>query len=95
LGKGQGHEDGECDVARRVCEYDLDETLMGAECLVRAGAGAGAGAEFSWCAFGVGSGTRTPCLLGLGTNVEHEGHVCSASATVPLDTSADQLGFKV
>ena len=44
LGKGQGHEHGECDAAsRRVSEYDLDEVLVGAECSPRAGAGAGRG----------------------------------------------------
>ena len=42
-GQEQGHEHGECDVARRVCEYDLDAVLVGAECSPRAGAGAGRG----------------------------------------------------
>jgi hypothetical protein len=28
LGKGQGHEHGRCDVARHICEHDLDEILM-------------------------------------------------------------------
>lgn len=42
MSKGQGHDHGECDVGIRVCEYDLDVILMGAEYVATAGAGHGA-----------------------------------------------------
>ena len=51
-GQEQGHEHGECDVARRVCEYDLDAVLVGPSvCRVPVPV------QVVVC-------MRTPCLLG-------------------------------
>ena len=78
MGKGQGHEHGECDVARRVWEHDdLDENLMGPSVwhmLVPA-----------WCVFGVWSGAMPSGVAAK----RHDDPMFVVSS----DTLADQLGF--